>query len=176
MPKVAFRQIRTRGVFLDQRAFRREVEQTIDRKSKPELIQAHDRVVANWENKPDFKALKRIRRNGITVFVYASGEAAEIWRYVTGGTKPHPITPKRPGYPLRFNWGGPGSYKPKTLPIGKIGGPGKVTGPEVRLMRVQHPGTKARRFEEAIADDYKRTFARDIENAMRRGLRRARRR
>jgi len=43
-------------------------------------------------------------------------------------------------------------------------------------MRVKHPGTKARRFEETIADDYKRTFVRDIENAMRRGLRRARRR
>jgi len=172
MPRVAFRQIRTRGVFLDQRAFRREVEQTIDRKSKPELIQAHDRVVANWKNKPEFKARKRITRIGITIFVFASGDAAEIWRYVTGGTRPHPITPKRPGYPLKFQTG----YKPKTIPVGKFGGPGRYTGPTVRAYRVQHPGTKARRFEEAIADDYKRTFARDIENAMRRGLRRARRR
>jgi len=175
MPRVAFRQIRTRGIFLDQRAFRREVEQTIDRKSKPELIQAHNRVVANWENKPVFKARKRIRKIGITIFVFASGEAAQIWRWVTGGTKGGYKIPKRArkaGNPLRFKTG----YKPKTAAVGKFGGPGVSTGPWASAHQVTHPGIEARRFEEAIADDYKRTFARDIENAMRRGLRRARRR
>lgn len=177
MPKVAFRQIRSRGVFLDQKAFRQEVERTIDSKSKPELIQAHNRVVSNWSNKPEFKARKRIERNGISVFVYASGEHARIWRFVTGGTKRHkiPLIPKGPGKWLRFNWGGKGSYKPKTAPIGKFGGPGRVTGGKPTFAKqVDHPGTKARRFEQVIADDYKKTFAQDMENAMRRGLRRAR--
>lgn len=170
MPKVAYRQIRTRGVYLKKKAFRDEVVKTINGKSKPELIAAHNRIVSNWRNKPEFKARKRITKKGITIFVYASGDAARIWGYVTGGTKPHTITPKRGGYPLRFKTG----YKPKTKPPGKFGGPGAYTGPQVRAMRVRHPGTKARRFEQTIADDYKRTFQRDIENAMRRGLRRAR--
>ena len=177
MPKVAFRQIRSRGIFLDQRAFRREVERTIDQKSKPELIQAHKRVVSNWRNEPEFKARKRIERKGISVFVYASGENARIWGYVTGGTRKHkiPLRPKPPGTALRFNWGGKGSYKPKTAPVGKFGGPGRVVGGKATFAKqVQHPGTKARNFEKTIADDYKKTFNRDIENAMRRGLRRAR--
>ena len=170
MPKLAFRQIRSRGVFLDQRAFRREVENVIERKSKPELIQAHERVTVNWKTDIEFKARKRINQKGISIFVFPAGENKMIWVYVTGGTKPHLIRPKGPGYPLKFQTG----YKPKTAAVGKFGGPGVSTGPTVRAFKVKHPGIKARKFEETIAADYKKVFSRDIENAMRRGLRRAR--
>jgi len=175
MPKVAYRQIRTRGVYLDQRAFRREVERTIDTKSKPELIAKHDEVVADWATDIEFKARKFITKSGIRIIVFAAGENKMIWVYVTQGTRPHVIKPRRPGYPLRFQWGGPGSYKPKTTTAPSFGGPGKVQGGKtVRFPAVNHPGNDPRPFPAEIARDYKPTYVRDMENAMRRGLRRAR--
>ncbi len=177
MPRVAYRRVyKPRQVWFDYRAFRREVEQTIDKKTKPELIAEHDKVVADWATEIEFKARKFVSKAGIAVNVFPAGDNKMIWIYVTQGTRPHPIAPKRPGYPLRFQWGGAGSYKPKTTPAPSYGGPGKVVGGRtVRFMSVKHPGTKARPFPAKIAQDYKKTFARDMNNAMKRGIRRARR-
>lgn len=175
MPKVAFRQIRSRQIYLDYPAFRREIVQTIERKSKPELISAHEEVVADWATEIEFGARKVISEQGITVYIFAKGENKDIWGYVTRGTRPHVIKPKRPGYPLRFKWGGPGSYKPKTTTAPSFGGPGKVQGGKtVRFAAVNHPGNKRRPLPAAIARKYKPTFSRDMENASRRGVRRMR--
>jgi len=176
MPKVAFREIRSRGLHPNWGAVVKEVAATMDRKSKPELIAAHERIVADWRNKPEFRARKFVRRKGLRIYVYPAGEHKMIWIYVSGGTRAHTIKPRGPGYPLRFQWGGPGSYKPKTNTRGQYKGPGKVVGgKEVHFMSVQHPGNEPRRFEKIIARAYKPIFARDMENAFRRGIRRARR-
>jgi len=176
MPKVAFREIRSRGLHPNWGAVVKEVAATMDRKNKPELIAAHERIVADWRNQPEFRARKFVRRKGLTIYVYPSGEHKMIWIYVSGGTRAHTIKPRGPGYPLRFQWGGPGSYKPKTNTRGQYKGPGKVVGgKEVHFMSVQHPGNEPRRFEKIIARAYKPIFARDMENAFRRGIRRARR-
>lgn len=175
MPQVAYRQIRSRRLFLDYRAFRREVEMTIDAKSKPELIAKHDEVVADWDTEIEFKARKFVTKSGIRINVFASGENKMIWIYVTQGTRPHVIKPKRPGYPLRFKWGGPGSYKPKTTTAPSFGGPGEVQGGKiVRFPAVNHHGNEPRPFPAQIAREYKPTFSRDMENASRRGVRRMR--
>lgn len=175
LPKVAYRVTRSRRMFFQYAPFRREVEQTIDRKTKPELIAEHDKVVADWVTEIEFKARKFVTKKSITVNVFPAGENKMIWVYVTQGTRPHRIAPKRPGYPLRFKWGGPGSYKPRTTPAPSYGGPGKVAGGKtVRFAAVNHPGNKPRPFPAKIARDYKKTFSRDMNNAMRRGIRRAR--
>ena len=94
-----------------------------------------------------------------------------IYGFVTGGTKPHKITARR-APTLVFMWGGPGSYKPKTKPKGKIGGPGIVVGGTLhRPVSVNHPGTEARDFESTIADDEKPWFSRTMENAWKRAIR-----
>jgi hypothetical protein len=51
-----------------------------------------------------------------------------LGRWIIEGTKPHPITPKGPGYPLRFFW----------EKIGKM----------VYTYHVNHPGTKPNPFTE----------------------------
>ncbi len=175
MPRVAYRKVyKPRQQWFDYRAFRREVEQTIDKKTKPDLIQAHKRVVSNWTGKPEFKARKFVNKDGIKINVFPAGEYKMRWIWVSRGTKGGykiPKTPKPKGDPLRFKTG----YKPRTVPVGKFGGPGVYTGPWASALQVTHPGIKAREFEKTIAADYKKTFARDMNNAMKRGIRRARR-
>lgn len=71
---------------------------------------------------------------GIRYRTFTSGDVDELrvytpqplGKWILEGTKPHVITPRGPGYPLRFFW-------PK---VGRV----------VRFMRVNHPGTKANPF------------------------------
>jgi hypothetical protein len=148
----------------------KEVERTLDRYVKPRLLGYPKKIVANWEHKPDFKAMKRITRDAIKVYIYPTGEHKDIWQYVSRGTKPHIIRPKKKGGVLAF----PLVYVPKTKPRGpSYGGPGKSSGPTIFAKEVKHPGTKPRHFEEAWARWAKTWFRREMENAMRRGARRA---
>jgi hypothetical protein len=55
-----------------------------------------------------------------------------LGKWIIEGTKPHEITPKRPGYPLRFFW----------EKVGKV----------VYTYRVSHPGTKPNPFIERAKD------------------------
>lgn len=170
MPQVLFRQIKAKPINWD--AFYREISKTLDAEVKPKLISYFDRVVAEWENKPDFKARKVIRPSSYTVYVYPAGASADIWRYVSQGTRPHIIKPKGAGYPLKFKWGGKGSYKARTTTSGGYKGPGKVVGGKVvRFMKVNHPGNKARNFEKHIARWYNKRFVATMDAAIKRGIR-----
>jgi hypothetical protein len=170
--RVLFRAIRARAGHPKFTAIADEVRAAVDSDVKLQLIQAFNLRVANWEHKPEFKAMKRVSQKGTTVYVYPTGENANIWRYVSEGTRPHEIRPKGAGYPLKFAWGGPGSYKPKTKPPGKFGGPGIVQNAETTmLMVVHHPGNEPRNFEKGISEDFTPKFRRIVENAMRRGAR-----
>ena len=48
MPQVLFRPIHTRGKRPDWKAIAKEVEDTLDRETKPMLIEYHERIVAPW--------------------------------------------------------------------------------------------------------------------------------
>lgn len=177
MPKVLFRPILARGQRADFDKIIEEVNAEIDNTIKPELIAKHDEIVAGWNVKVSFGALKRVNENGITVFVYPKGENKEIYGYVTAGTRPHdiPKVPKPPGKSLKFKWGGKGSYKPATAPFAgpprlSSGGKGEWVFPK----QVKHPGIEPRHFEKKIADEYKPRFKNLIENAFRRGIRKMR--
>lgn len=77
------------------------------------------------------------------------GTYGDLWRWIEGGTEPHVILPRadNPWGRLFFEWGGPGSYAPKTSPGTFYGGPGQVIGGSLTVRKgVQHPGTTARRF------------------------------
>lgn len=69
------------------------------------------------------------RPTGFEVRFYVKGEHAHILPFLVYGTADHIITPKGPGYPLRFFW----QHGPR--------GPG-----EYRYMRVHHPGTNINPF------------------------------
>lgn len=172
MPTIAYRATRKRQKFVKAPQVKSDLADALDNEVKPKLLQRFQHVVANWQHKPIFKARKFIRIDRIWVDVFPTGENAKIWLFVTGGTKPHPIRAKRAPR-LAFMWGGHGSYKPKTRPVGKFGGPGIVVGGTLhRPIEVQHPGTEAREFEKAIRDDFRKDFSRIMNNAFRRAIRR----
>ena len=92
----------------------------------------------------------------------------KIYGYVNDGTDPHMIFPKR-ARALSFQWGGKGSYRPKTRPrvIGST--PGGPTGPQVARPYVQHPGTDPREFDVAIRDKWDRLLPNDFTVALEKG-------
>lgn len=172
MPQVLFQIIKCKPP--NWQAFYNEIVQAHDDIVKPELIAWFDKIVSNWNNKPTFEAIKKITREAMSVYVYPVGENADIWRYVSQGTQPHIIKPKRPGYPLKFMWGGKGSYKARTTTSGGYKGPGKVVGGTIhRPPVVHHPGNKARNFEKHIARWYTKRYRQVMKNAVARGLRKA---
>lgn len=100
-----------------------------------------------WEHKVPFliQVLGAYRR------IVATDD--EIYGYVNDGTRPHRIRPK--GKMLRFNT----PFKPKTLPSKIMSGPGGKGTSEVFSREVNHPGTKARKFDVAIKDKWDKEFA-----------------
>ena len=171
--RITYRAIRGRKRFLDTARVMAELARTLKQVVEPELTKRFEHVVANWKTAVAFKAKSKVSADGISVEVVPTGPGAKIWGYVSRGTPRHDI-PAKPGKRLFFIWGGPGSYKPKTKPGGKFGGPGTVTGGKVtRPLVVDHPGTEAREFEETISDDMTPWFRRIMENAWRRGIRAA---
>lgn len=115
-------------------------------------------VTANWKHQVRFEQ-KIEYRDATTMYtrIYIinrsqslsqkyGGTYGDLWQWVEGGTAPHVIMPRNGGR-LWFQWGGPGSYAPKTSPGQFYGGPGQViNGVTVASLGVQHPGTTARRF------------------------------
>ena len=174
MPQVLFRAIRAKPA--NWQAFYNEIARTMDNEVKPDLLAYFERVTKSWRNQQAFKAIRHISASEASVDVKPIGENADIWRYVSRGTRgPYPI-PKPSNTrakTLRFKWAGPGSYKARTNTRGGYGGPGKATGPTRMFKRVMHPGIKARNFEKHIARWYAQQFRRTMKNAVTRGLRRA---
>ena len=128
-----------------------------------ELLADFEKTTETWKTEVEFEKVVDYRPKGPEVFV---GTDNEIYGYVNDGTDPHPIFPVR-AKALRFQWGGKGSYTPKTAPrvIGsQAGGP---SGPIVFRGAVwKHPGTKGRHFDEEIEKKHQPKFKRAMEKAM----------
>lgn len=178
---VVYKATRRKGVFSYPKEVVKEVEKTLDGTVKRTLIRSFDKVVADWESDVSFAARKFIRQEAIWVNVFPQGSDKEVFRYVDKGTRPHRIeaknyVPRGQSKPrLVFEWGGPGSYSPKTRPPGIFGLRSGAYGPLWFFGSVNHPGNEARKFSETIGKAYKKQFRREIRNAIRRGKRKARR-
>ena len=171
MPIVGARVIRGRKKFANYPQVRKVLGAALDNEVKPHFVQRFEMVVANWKHKPGFQARKYITADAIRLAVYPTGPNAQIWECVSFGTRPHKIRVRR-AKTLAFLWGGPGSYKPKTSPPGKFGGPGSVSGGVMHFpVAVNHPGNEPREFEKTIADDERDWYNRTEENAWRRAIR-----
>lgn len=176
--RVLLRPIRGRAGHPAFDAIAEEVLEEMRENVGPELLAYFTKITRNWRHKPKFSAFYEVTRNASTVSVEPYGPNAPIWQYVSRGTRPHLIpkggarVQRAKGYPLRFQWGGPGSYRPRTSAGGHYNGPGRVVGGRtVRFWQVHHPGNRPRDFERHIARWYRPKFRRRIENAMRRGAR-----
>lgn len=130
------------------------------------------RAVSDWKGKPRFQVRLTNRNNTLSVFVEPTGEFAQRWRWVDEGTEgPYKIRAKNPSGKLKFRAG----YNPRTQPVAQAGvGDGRATGSWVQVQEVTHPGIEAREFTRDAENRFKPDFARRINNAIRRGIRRAR--
>ena len=108
-------------------------------------------TVATWETDVKFTTRERGRGNKL---IFDVRTASEIYHYVSEGTEPHLIVPRRPLGTLAFQTG----YSAKTRPgfIGSMAGGG--TGGVAFAKFVQHPGTEGRHFEEAISKKWQKIY------------------
>ena len=108
-----------------------------------------------WRRRPAF----RIEEEG--PYSRLIGTEDEIYGYVNDGTRPHLIRSVN-ARRLAF----PANYQAKTSP-GNIGSSGGgSSGPTVYANAVMHPGTAARKFDEAIADKWKKLWPAILERAL----------
>lgn len=155
-----------------------EMKATWARLITPRIEGYYQNVVNEWsaENRPEIVSVVLDTPKGFEVRTRPEGEPGEdIWNWITNGTEgPYkiPKSPKPPGTALRFQWDGPGSYRPKTGRSGQYRGPGMSSGPIRFFKQIEHPGIKPRNFETFFIIYITPAFRRESENAVRRGLRR----
>lgn len=104
---------------------------------------------ANWSKSPLWSAKVSVG-GSLVLTLKPSGEGAKIWGWVSGGTAPHDILPRRRRV-MAFNTQ-PGT---KTSPAG-TGRFGKTRAPQgenVFAHHVSHPGIEARAFEVDVVDE-----------------------
>lgn len=123
-----------------------------------EVDKDFDSTVKTWDNKPKFDRKFKSSKSQIRFF---TGSSNEIYGYVSGGTKPHRIVPKRAKV-LKFK----GTYSAKTSPGSIQAGPGGASGADVFSKGVMHPGTKPRNFDKQIAKKWEKNFRRRLVTTM----------
>lgn len=172
--QVVLRRVRGRAKHPNWSGIATETMAALQKEVKPLLLGYAEKVVENWEHKPHFAAELKVTRQAVSVYVFPKGPNRDYWIWTSRGTKPHKIKPKGKARGGSDVLAFPSLYTPKTSPRGpSYGGPGKSSGDTVFAKEVDHPGTRARRFEEAWARWSKKPVQRALANAMRRGARKA---
>jgi hypothetical protein len=120
-------------------------------------------TVSKWSRRPKFETLLQVGPASVEILV---GTDNEIYRYVSEGTRPHVIVPKK-AKALRFREG----YNAKTIPGVIPSQAGGAFGGVVYSQGVFHPGTKAREFEKLIEKEWRPRFKKEMEQAMKAGAR-----
>jgi hypothetical protein len=123
-------------------------------KAKPRIIRQFQRTTSTWRHKPTFAARSGLSSGGLTLDI---GTNDRIYGYVSNGTPAHVIRPRRAPL-LRFQSG----YRAKTRPNSLSSGAGGKYGPYVVAKEVNHPGTKARKFDAAVLREEKPRITQDI--------------
>lgn len=129
------------------------------RRMGTKIKQDFEKTVQTWKNKPKFEVLVSLSGPGPTVVVDTNDE---IYHYVSMGTRPHVIRPKR-ARALAFR----GTYTAKTVPGVLEARAGGASGDAVFSQEVHHPGTKPRNFQKMIGDKWQKQFKREMESVMR---------
>lgn len=160
---VLFKEIKPQK--LKEKALRLELLNAI-RKAGTQIKKDFEATTRTWEHKPKFEILISLRHPpGPTILVATDDK---IYRFVNEGTRPHPIfagiyTSKSRKKVLAF----PSVSVPKTKPGSLSSGPGRKSGGTILRPYVQHPGTEARKFDQAVKKKRKTWFKRQMEKAMR---------
>ena len=176
MPRVGVsvgaRRIKTAGWQIDPKGTDRRLRQAMNAQAKPAVIKMCKEVVQGkrysedgkpWKHKITFRARFQMRGDDAVLYVYPTGKDKMLWTWTSRGTKPHPIDARNAPY-LVFPYGGPRA-RPKTTPRHGV----TIRSPTEKwasVKHVDHPGTKAREFEERIMDEYAPKFRKIIRRAL----------
>ena len=118
-----------------------------------------EKTTKNWKEEVDFKVSQKKQGDRYTFTAFTDNT---IYGYVNDGTEPHLIVAKNAPF-LSFRVGGTA----KTT-VGKLkSGKGKRGNQFVQKKQVQHPGTKARKFDEIIAERFKERWVKESNEALR---------
>lgn len=177
--KLIYRAFRTRGVYLRYSTFRATIKQELEGPIATLIKKSLNKYTTNWKTRPGMEVGAIIARKGITLSVLPFGPGVENWRRVSWGVNGHWIQVKKhrtfrgfkkykPALRLR-------RYRPTTTPGGRWGGPGHYSSAVAYRQRVWWPGIFPRNFEERTYREVTPEVRRRLENAARRGIRRARR-
>jgi len=85
MPQIAYRTVRSRRKFIKAPEVKKMLSDAIDTEVKPHYVKEFEKVVADWNHKPEFKSRKFIKPDSISVDVYPAGPntcALPIWPFV----------------------------------------------------------------------------------------------
>ena len=114
------------------------------------------RTTVTWNHRPAFM----VQRGAGTRTIYTTDL---IYKYVSEGTKPHPIV-ARNAKTLHFFAVG---FSPKTRPRRIRAAQGSpATSGEAFPVAVQHPGTQAREFAEVIAEQWQEELPKLLQDAI----------
>jgi len=146
-----------------------------------DMVKVIEKTTATWSdvNRPSFKSEVSLSNSGATIELFAEGtvQQLKIYNFVDKGTKPHVILPRN-GKVLY--WQSSKFMQAKTVP-GQLksrskwskkfwGRTPRTTG--VFARKVNHPGTKPRRFAETIREKRRGPFDRRMRDAFNRGIER----
>lgn len=134
---------------------------------KPNIKQRFLLIVANWQHRVQFPADNIDTADVIGFFMHPGGAGAQIYAWVTEGTKKDYPIAARNAPTLAFQIG----YNPKTRAVGQFGGPGTHYGPWAYPVAVTHPGIAPRQFEESVRDEKEPWFQRTMATAWRDAIR-----
>lgn len=165
------------------------IRDQIVRELKPlaeEHVKARQEIVSDFETEIKFGHRISATEKQITLSIVVENAAeqlegsdwtvGELWAALDRkGTKSHVIRPKQQGGILRFQSGGKGSYQPRTRPIARSGGPGRVNrGETVYRRQVNHPGFPPRKFSETINKRLRKRFDKAVSRGVTLGWRKVR--
>jgi len=142
MTKIGIEAIQIPGGLFNEASFRRMLSNVRTARAKDIKVD-FDTTTQTWNKRPEVQ-IKLIGDAEAEIFI-----TDDRYTFVNDGSRPHPILP-RVASRLVFQ----ANYRAKTV-VGTIGSQaGGKYGPTVYSLGVQHPGTKARKFDQLIADKW----------------------
>lgn len=145
MPVLKLVPIKTKKGFLDPKKYQRALKDARD-EAELGVIADYKKTTATWNHKPPFYSVQA--RESIIIFT-----PDRIYEYVSGGTQPHLILPRRAKV-LRYR----SKFRPKTRPQVISSSQGARSGRVIFSRGVIHPGTKARLFHETIGKKWLKKY------------------
>lgn len=162
MPVIAYKPIVPKA--LKQAAIRDEVAAGMARVAA-KIREDFQKTTKTWRHKPAFEIRQEERRDSLSTWI---GTDHEVYGYISRGTRPHLILPRR-GRVLAFR----SKFRPKTKPHYITSYKGYYGGDMLLRTHVHHPGTKAREFDLTLAKRWRTRFTIEMRAAVARGARRS---